>query len=75
MHGGTVKGSINYETGEFELWDCPPHAEFHGYASHVSSLAGGQTTKASSGNVIHTIKARSVNSKVNTEIQLTIKGD
>ena len=74
LQGGAVKGSIVYETGEFKLWDCPMHAEFHAFASHVSSQSGGQTSTASESNVITAIKARSVNAKANTKINISIVG-
>ena len=67
---GACTGTINYETGAIDLQGCPPNANFSFAANYGSALSGGSEFGASDGNSITAISARSVNSKINTTIDI-----
>ena len=63
-------GSLNYETGAITLLNAPPNAEFVISANYGSSQSGGNKFGASNGNAITVIAGRSLNSKIDTSIEI-----
>ena len=68
--GSIGGGSINYETGEFRLNNCPPNDHFVVSATYSSAHSGGTELTTNGHNVISQIGARCVNQKTNTNIRL-----
>jgi hypothetical protein len=67
---GTCTGTINYETGAIDLQNCPPNAHFVISAAYGSAHSGGEEYGADFGNTISSITGRSVNSKINSSIEI-----
>ena len=67
---GTCNGSINYETGAIDITGCPPNAHFVVSAKYGSAHSGGEEYSAALGNSITEISGRSVNEKINTNIEI-----
>ena len=67
---GVCTGTINYETGAIDLQGCPPNANFVVDANYGSAHSGGNDFTASTANCIHSVAGRSVNSKINTVIEV-----
>ena len=63
---GTCRGTINYETGVFNITGCPPNAHFVVTASYGSGHSGGDNLT----NATILIYGRSVNHKINTTIDI-----
>ena len=70
ISGFGVNGTLNYETGEIILSGCPPSAEFVFGIYYGSSQSGGNRFSTDDGNCITAISARSVNSKIDTTIEI-----
>ena len=62
---GVMTGTINYETGAIDLTG-PANAEFVVSFNYDSAHSGGLT----SNNTIRTLKARSLNSKIDAEVEI-----
>ena len=74
IHNGTSVGSIDYVKGHCEF-SCPfPNAEFKVMANTLSAHAGGAKYIASSYNTIQDLRARSVNAKKDSKIELILLG-
>jgi len=69
---GVCSGSINYETGEIYLEDAPADADFVISANFGSAHSGGNDYNTTQANSILEIKARSVNTKINTTIDTLV---
>ncbi len=67
---GIANGTINYETGAISITNAPANANFVFTANYGSSQAGGNRFGTDAGNSIDSIKARSLNSKINTSIEV-----
>ena len=67
---GVCTGTINYETGAIDLQGCPPNANFVVDANYGSAHSGGNDFTASTANCISSVAGRSVNSKINTVIEV-----
>tara|TARA_R110000824_G_scaffold55828_1_gene153502 strand:- start:561 stop:2093 length:1533 start_codon:yes stop_codon:yes gene_type:complete len=67
---GTCSGTINYETGAINLIGCPPNAHFVISATYGSAHSGGELYSTTAGNTISLIRGRSVNSKVNSSVEI-----
>ena len=67
---GTCNGKINYETGAIDITGCPPNAHFVVSAKYGSAHSGGEESSATLGNSITGISGRSVNEKINTNIEI-----
>ena len=68
---GAVQGTVNYETGELRLTSCPRNANFVVSANYGSAMSGGvRTSAAASRNSINSISARSLNLKVNGQLEV-----
>lgn len=67
---GTCSGTINYETGAINLTGCPPNAMFVVSANYGSAHSGGELYSSTGGNTISVIRGRSVNSKVNSSVEI-----
>ena len=67
---GIANGTINYETGAISITNAPANANFVFTANYGSSQAGGNRFGTDEGNCIDSIKARSLNSKINTSIEV-----
>jgi len=67
---GACSGTINYETGAIDLQGCPSNANFVVDANYGSAHSGGNDFTASTANCIHSVAGRSVNSKINTVIEV-----
>ena len=67
---GTCTGTINYTTGAMDLQGCPPNAEFVVSANYGSGFSGGNRFSSHDGNAITSIAGRSMNSKLNTTIEI-----
>ena len=66
---GVMTGSINYETGALDI-QGPANAEFVVSFNYDSAHSGGINSANDQQNGIQTIKARSVNSKIDAEIEI-----
>ena len=64
--GGTA--TINYDTGEVDMRDCPPNATFLVWGTGCSALSGVMRTDAASSNCIEKISARSLNPIANAKL-------
>ena len=60
-----MSGTINYETGAIDLTG-PANAEFVVSFNYDSAHSGGLTNN----NTIRTLKARSLNSKIDAEVEV-----
>ena len=67
--GGEASGTINYETGAIDFTG-PANAEFVASFNYDSAHSGGLNATSNQENGIITISARSVNSKINAEVEL-----
>ena len=67
---GTCSGTINYESGALDLRGCPPDAHFVVSANYGSAHAGGNRFSNTTGNSIAALAARSMNSKIDTTIEV-----
>ena len=67
--GGEASGTINYETGAIDFTG-PANAEFVASFNYDSAHSGGINATSNQENGIITISARSVNSKINAEVEL-----
>jgi hypothetical protein len=67
--GGEARGTINYETGAIDFTG-PANAEFVASFNYDSAHSGGINASSNQENGIITISARSVNSKINAEVEL-----
>tara|TARA_Y100000401_G_scaffold104962_1_gene97225 strand:- start:154 stop:1719 length:1566 start_codon:yes stop_codon:yes gene_type:complete len=66
---GSATGTINYETGMLDFTG-PANAEFVASFNYDSAHSGGLNDSSNQENGIITISARSVNSKINAEVEL-----
>ena len=66
---GVANGTLNYETGAINFTG-KPNAEFTVAVSYGSSQSGGNRFSTDDGNCITAISARSVNSKIDTTIEV-----
>ena len=66
---GAASGTLNYETGAINI-QGPANAEFVVSFNYDSAHSGGINSTADQQNGIQTIKARSVNSKIDAEIEI-----
>ena len=66
---GSATGTINYETGMIDFTG-PAEAEFVASFNYDSAHSGGLNDSSNQENGIITISARSVNSKINAEVEL-----
>ena len=66
---GVMTGTINYETGALDI-QGPANAEFVVSFNYDSAHSGGINSANDQQNGIQTIKARSVNSKIDAEIEI-----
>jgi hypothetical protein len=66
---GSATGTINYETGMLDFTG-PANAEFVASFNYDSAHSGGLNDSSNQENGIVTISARSVNSKINAEVEL-----
>ena len=73
LHNNTNVGWIDYEKGHLEFSHLP-YAQFKINGQSNSAHAGGVSHVVSSYNGIESIRARSVNAKENTKIQLILLG-
>ena len=67
---GACSGTISYNTGAIDLNGCPPNANFVVSANYGAAHSGGNKFSGSNANSIQQIRARSVNAKINTAIEL-----
>ena len=67
---GACNGTINYKTGAIDLNGCPPNANFVVSANYGSAHSGGNKFAGGNANSLQQIRARSVNAKINTSIEL-----
>ena len=67
--GGEATGNINYTTGALDITG-PPMAEFVVSFNHDSAYSGGVNTTTSQQNGIRIISARSMNSKIDAEVEI-----
>ena len=67
---GACTGTINYETGEVYFTGAPARANFVVSLNHDSAHAGGINKDSGNENCITTVAARSLNSKVRTQIRV-----
>lgn len=68
---GAGRGRVNYETGELDFTSFP-HANFVVNVAYNSALAGGLRTSTEGKNTVHTIHARSVNSKIDAKVRVDV---
>ena len=66
---GSATGTINDETGALDFTG-PANAEFVASFNYDSAHSGGLSDTSNQENGIITISARSVNSKINAEVEL-----
>ena len=67
---GAGTGRINYETGEIDFTTLP-NAEFRVSAAYLSAHSGGVNNSTATGkNTLQSIKARSVNSKLDASVHV-----
>lgn len=71
---GVGTGTINYTTGEIDFTSYP-NAQFVVSANYHSAHSGGANHTANAVNQLKTIKARSVNSKINAVVQVIAHGE
>ena len=69
---GACAGSINYETGEILLVGAPVDSDFVISSNYNSAHSGGNEYDTELGNAILEIKGRSLNSKINTTIDVMV---
>ena len=67
--GGEATGTINYTTGALNITG-PPMSEFVVSFNHDSAYSGGVNATASQQNSIRAIAARSMNSKIDAEVEI-----
>tara|TARA_R100000808_G_C2136109_1_gene144447 strand:+ start:215 stop:1741 length:1527 start_codon:yes stop_codon:yes gene_type:complete len=67
---GVCSGTINYETGAISLSNAPRFADFVFSVNYGSSQSGGNRFGSDSGNSITVIAGRSMNSKIDTTIEV-----
>ena len=67
---GTCSGTISYDSGALDLTGCPPDAHFVVSANYGSGHSGGNKFANTEGNSIFGIFGRSMNSKINTTIEV-----
>ena len=72
-HNGSVVGSVDYVTGHISFTHLS-NAEFKIYAKTLSAHAGGVKHANNAYNSISSIKARSINTKQDGEIELILLG-
>ena len=65
-----VTGTINYETGAITLEGAPANGNFVLSANYGSGLSGGNKFSSHDANCITSIAGRSMNSKLNTTIEI-----
>lgn len=70
LTGMGIVGTINYETGEVKLRGAPARSNFVMSLSHDSAHSGGLNKTSGTQNCITTVAARSMNSKVRTQIRV-----
>ena len=70
LSGQGVTGTINYETGEVQFSGAPARANFVVTVTHDSAHSGGINKDSGTENCITSIGARSMNSKVRTEVRV-----
>ena len=75
MLNGVEKGTIDYDTGAFTLYNLEPYQEFVAFANYSSALSGNLETNASYNSGIYKVSARSCNQKVNGKIKITNIGN
>ena len=66
---GAASGTISYNTGEFHLTSAPKNAHFVVSANYGSALSGGTKLGVNGGNSISEIEARSMNYKIDGNIE------
>ena len=69
ISGGEASGTINYETGALDITG-PPNAEFVASFNYESAHSGGVKDTSNQENGLVTISGRSMNSKINAEIEI-----
>tara|TARA_R110000824_G_scaffold214569_3_gene400774 strand:+ start:17 stop:1537 length:1521 start_codon:yes stop_codon:yes gene_type:complete len=67
---GACNGTINYKTGAIDLNGCPGNSNFVVSANYGSAHSGGNKFSSGNANSLQQIRARSVNAKINTSIEL-----
>ena len=67
---GVCGGRFNYETGELTLTGAPPNANFVLSWDYGGAFGGGNEFGGTLGNCIDAISARSVNSKINSSLEI-----
>ncbi len=67
---GACSGSFDYSRGSLKLTGAPPNANFVLSWDYGGSLGGGNEFGGTLGNSIDAISARSVNSKINTSLEI-----
>ena len=73
LHNGSVVGSIDYVKGHCEFIHVP-NGEFKVMAHTLSAHSGGAKYIASSYNTIQDLRARSINARKNSKIELLLLG-
>ena len=73
MSGGAIVGSINYVKGHCEFTHLP-NAEFKIYANTLSAHSGGAKYVAQGFNTIQDLRARSINVKQDSKVELLLLG-
>ena len=66
---GVLSGTIDYETGAIDI-QGPPNAEFVVSLNYDSAHSGGVNETSNEQNIIKEISARSLNSKLDAEVEL-----
>ena len=66
---GAASGTINYETGAIDI-QGPTNAEFVASFNYDSAHSGGVNETANEQNTIKQISARSMNSKIDAEVEI-----
>ncbi len=66
---GAASGTINYETGAIDITG-PANAEFVASLNYDSAHSGGVNETANQQNIIKEISARSMNSKIDSEVEI-----
>ncbi len=66
---GAASGTINYETGAIDITG-PANAEFVASLNYDSAHSGGVNETANQQNIIKEISARSMNSKIDAEVEI-----
>tara|TARA_R110000824_G_scaffold176451_1_gene355409 strand:+ start:462 stop:2225 length:1764 start_codon:yes stop_codon:yes gene_type:complete len=73
LHNGSSVGSINYVKGHCNFTHLP-NAEFKIYAKSLSAHSGGSSYIINGYNSIYNIKARSLNAKADSKVELLLLG-